>query len=165
MISTKRRSKPSERNRREESEDRLPEIRTAREDKTVEVISGTHGIDDDIREGTRIEAFDLDMLAEGSQVAIGTAQFGGGAVGVLRRRNGGDFGFGMFAELRFLHTHQTHTFILILILILDRSNGFICTAIYLFIVINNLLLLLLSIHCVWLFLADSVQRSVVIESL
>ena len=40
MISTKRSSKPSERNRREESEDRLPEIRTAREDKTVEVISG-----------------------------------------------------------------------------------------------------------------------------
>lgn len=119
MISTKRRSKPSERNRREESEDRLPEIRTAREDKTMKAISGTHGIDNDIREGTGIEAFDLDMLAEGSQVAIDTAQLGRGAIGVLRRRNGGDFGFGMFAVLRLLHAHQRHT------LILDRSNAFI----------------------------------------
>lgn len=69
----------------------------------MEAISGTHGIDDDVGEGTGIEAFDLDMLAEGSEVAVDAAQLGGGAVGVLRRRNGGDFGFGMFAVLRLLH--------------------------------------------------------------
>lgn len=69
----------------------------------MKVISGTHGIDDDIGEGTRIEAFDLDMLAEGGEVAIDATQLPGGAVGVLRRRNGGDFGFGMFPILRLLH--------------------------------------------------------------
>lgn len=81
----------------------LPEIGTAREDKPMKVISGTHGINDDIGEGTRIEAFDLDMLAEGSEVAIDAAQLPRGAVGVLRRRNGCDFGFGMFPILRLLH--------------------------------------------------------------
>lgn len=71
----------------------------------MEAISGTHGIDDDIGERTRIEAFDLDMLAEGGEVAIDAAQLGGGAVRVLRWRllNGRDFGFRMFAVLRLLH--------------------------------------------------------------
>jgi len=69
----------------------------------MKVISGTHCIDDDVGEGTRIEAFDLDMLAKGSEVAIDAAQLRGGSVGVLRRRNGGDFGFGMLPILRLLH--------------------------------------------------------------
>lgn len=67
----------------------------------MEVIRGAHCIDDDIGERTGIETFNLDMLAEGSEVAIESAQLGG-VVGV----------FGMFEwwmvvrELRVLHHRQ-----------------------------------------------------------
>lgn len=40
-----------------------PEIRTAGEDKAMEVISGAHCIDNDVGERAGIETFNLDMLA------------------------------------------------------------------------------------------------------
>lgn len=96
----------------------------------MKVISGTHCIDDDVGEGTRIEAFDLDMLAEGSEVAIDAAQLRRCPIGVLRRRNGCDFGFWMLPILRLLHAAlhiKKHT--LILNYSVDRSNGFISATI------------------------------------
>lgn len=39
----------------------------------MEVISGAHSINDDIGEGAGIETFNLDMFAEGSEVAIESA--------------------------------------------------------------------------------------------
>ncbi|WVZ09648.1 hypothetical protein V8G54_014178 [Vigna mungo] len=97
----------------------------------MKVISGTHCIDDDVGEGTRIEAFDLDMLAEGSEVAIDAAQLRRGPIGVLRRRNGCDFGFWMLPVLRLLHAalHIKSTLSFSITVWMDRSNGFISATI------------------------------------
>lgn len=54
----------------------------------MEVISGAHCIDDDIGERAGIETFDLDMVAEGGEVAIESTQLRSISivVGVLRWR-------------------------------------------------------------------------------
>ena len=52
---------------------RKPEVRTAREDQAMKSVSGAHCVDDDVREGTRIEALQLDVVAEGGEVAIQSA--------------------------------------------------------------------------------------------
>lgn len=64
----------------------VPEIRTAGEDKAMKVISGAHCIDNDIGERAGVETFNLDMLAEGSEVTIESTQFCGTwiVIGVLR---------------------------------------------------------------------------------
>lgn len=48
----------------------IPEVRASGEDEAVEVVGGTHGLNDDIGEGAIVEALQLDMIAEGSEVAI-----------------------------------------------------------------------------------------------
>ena len=53
----------------------------------MEAISGTHWMNDDIGEWPRIEAFQLDMVAKGSEITIESAQFGAAAIIVLRGRN------------------------------------------------------------------------------
>lgn len=52
---------------------RKPEVRTAREDQAMKAVGGAHCVDDDVREGTRSEALQLDVVAEGGKVAIQSA--------------------------------------------------------------------------------------------
>ena len=49
---------------------RKPEIGAAREDEAVEVVGGAHGVDVDIGEGAVVEALELDVVAEGGEVAV-----------------------------------------------------------------------------------------------
>lgn len=42
----------------------IPEVGAAGEDEAVEVISGAHGVHNDVREGAIIETFELYMVAE-----------------------------------------------------------------------------------------------------
>lgn len=64
----------------------VPEVGAAREDQTVEVVGGAHGVDDDIGKGAGIEALHLDVVAEGGEVAIQCAKLHATPVivGVLR---------------------------------------------------------------------------------
>lgn len=66
-----------------------PEVGAAREDEAVEVVGGAHGVDHDIGEGTGIEPFDLDVIAERRQVAVQGAKLAAApvVVGVLGGRN------------------------------------------------------------------------------
>lgn len=52
---------------------RKPEVRTAREDQAMKAVGGAHCVDDDVREGTRSEALQLDVVAKGGKVAIQSA--------------------------------------------------------------------------------------------
>lgn len=56
----------------------------------MEVVRGTHGVDDDVRECAGIEPLNLDVVAEGGEVAVQGAKLGGAPVivGMLGRRNG-----------------------------------------------------------------------------
>ena len=38
------------------------------------MVGGAHGMDDDVGEGTRVEALDLDVIAERGEVAVQRAQ-------------------------------------------------------------------------------------------
>lgn len=55
----------------------------------MKMVSGAHGVDDDISESARIKALNLDVIAKGSKVTVQGAKLGGAPVivGVLRRRN------------------------------------------------------------------------------
>lgn len=51
----------------------------------MEVIGSAHGVDDDVREGSRAEALPLNVIAERGEVAINCAKLAAGlvVVGVL----------------------------------------------------------------------------------
>lgn len=57
-----------------------PEVGAARENEAMELVGGAHGVDDDVGEGTRVEALDLDVVAERSEVAVQRAQLAAGPV-------------------------------------------------------------------------------------
>lgn len=41
-----------------------PEVGAAGKNEAVEVVGGAHRVNDDVGEGARVEAFDLDVVAE-----------------------------------------------------------------------------------------------------
>ena len=47
-----------------------PEVGAAREDEAVEVVGWAHGVDYDVGEGAVVEALELDVVAEGVEVAV-----------------------------------------------------------------------------------------------
>lgn len=55
----------------------------------MKAVGGAHCVDDDVREGTRIEALQMDVVAEGGEVAIQSTKLAAAPVviRVLRRRN------------------------------------------------------------------------------
>ena len=55
----------------------------------MEAEGGAEGVDEDVGEGAGVKAFGLDVVAEGSEVAIECAKLRSGAlvVGVVRGRN------------------------------------------------------------------------------
>lgn len=67
----------------------IPEIRAARENETVKMVGGAHGINDDVGEGAGVEAFDLDVVTEGGEITIQGTKLAAApvVVGVLRGRN------------------------------------------------------------------------------
>lgn len=66
-----------------------PEVRAARENEAVEVVGGAHGLNDDVGEGAGVEAFDLDVVAEGREITIQGTELAAApvVVGVLRGLN------------------------------------------------------------------------------
>lgn len=66
-----------------------PEVGAARENEAVEVVGGAHGVNDDVGEGAGVEAFDLDVVAEGGEITIQGSKLAAApvVVRVLRGRN------------------------------------------------------------------------------
>lgn len=54
----------------------------------MKVVGGAHGVDGDVGEGAGVEALDLDVVAQGGEVAVEGSELAAAAVvvGVLRRR-------------------------------------------------------------------------------
>lgn len=52
------------------------------------MVGGAHGVDGDVGEGTRVEALHLDVVAEGGEIAVESAELAARTVvvGVLQRR-------------------------------------------------------------------------------
>lgn len=78
----------------------------------MEVVGGAHGVDDDVGEGTRVEALDLDVVAERGEVAVQRAQLAAGPVVVGLRLRGRDRHFQLrpvrAGRLRVLGLHHQH---------------------------------------------------------
>lgn len=66
----------------------VSEVGAAGEDEAVEVEGGAHGVDGEVGEGAGVEALDLDVVAQGGEVAVEGAELAAAPVivGVLRRR-------------------------------------------------------------------------------
>ena len=66
-----------------------PEVRATRENKAVKMVSGAHGVNDDVGEGTGVEAFDLDVVTERGEITIQGTKLATAPVivGVLRGWN------------------------------------------------------------------------------
>lgn len=66
----------------------VSEVGAAGEDEAVEAVGGAHGVDGEVGEGAGVEALDLDVVAQGGEVAVEGAELAAAPVivGVLRRR-------------------------------------------------------------------------------
>lgn len=92
----------------------VPEVGAARENKAMEVVGGAHGVDDDVGEGTRVEALDLDVIAERGEVAVQRTQLAACpvVVGLRLRLRGRDRHFQLgpvrSGRRRVLGLHRRH---------------------------------------------------------
>lgn len=66
----------------------VSEVGAAGEDEAVKAVGGAHGLDGEVGEGAGVEALDLDVVAQGGEVAVEGAELAAAPVivGVLRRR-------------------------------------------------------------------------------